>query len=95
VLDPDVVRRVDFGPVGGYDELRGAEAVARQAIAFSQMGLVVRPALINGVAGAVSTRDGEPFSVGAITVRNGKIVEIDILADRQRLGELDLKILDD
>ena len=94
VLDPDVVRRVDFGAAGGYDELRGAEAVARQAIAFSQMGLVVRPALVNGVAGAVSMRDGEPFSVGALTVRNGKIVEIDILADRERLGELDLKILD-
>ena len=94
VLDPDVVRRVDFGAAGGYDELRGAEAVARQAIAFSQMGLVVRPALVNGVAGAVSMRDGEPFSVGALTVRNGKIVEIDILADRKRLSELDLKILD-
>ena len=94
VLDPDVVRRVDFGSAGGYDELRGAEAVARQAIAFSQMGLVVRPALVNGVAGAVSMRDGEPFSVGALTVRNGKIVEIDILADRERLRELDLKILD-
>jgi len=94
VLDPDVVRRVDFGPAGGYDELRGAEAVARQAIAFSQIGLDVRPALVNGVAGAVSTRDGEPFSVGALTVRNGKIVEIDILADRERLADLDLKILD-
>ena len=94
VLDPDVVRRVDFGSAGGYDELRGAEAVARQAIAFSQMGLVVRPALVNGVAGAASMRDGEPFSVGALTVRNGKIVEIDILADRERLRELDLKILD-
>jgi RNA polymerase sigma factor (sigma-70 family) len=94
VLDPDVVRRVDLGPAGGLDELRGAEAVARQAIAFSQMGLLVRPALVNGVAGAVSMRDGEPFSVGAITVRNGKIVEIDILADRERLSELDLKILD-
>ena len=94
VLDPDVVRRVDFGAAGGYDELRGAEAVARQAISFSQMGLVVRPALVNGVAGAVSMRDGEPFSVGALTVKNGKIVEIDILADRERLGELDLKILD-
>ncbi len=94
VLDPDVVRRVDFGPVGGYNELQGAEAVARQAIAFSQMGLLVRPALINGVAGAVSVRDGEPFSVGAITVRGGKIVEIDILADRARLRQLDLTILD-
>jgi RNA polymerase sigma factor (sigma-70 family) len=95
VLDPDVVRRVDFGPAGGYNELRGAEAVARQAIAFSQLGLVVRPALVNGVAGAVSMRDGEPFSVGALTVRNGRIVEIDILADRERLSELDLRILDD
>jgi RNA polymerase sigma-70 factor (ECF subfamily) len=94
VLDPDVVRRLDLGPAGGYDELRGAEAVARQAIAFSQMGLLVRPALVNGVAGAVSMRDGEPFSVGAITVRNGKIVEIDILADPERLAELDLTILD-
>ena len=94
VLDPDVVRRLDLGPAGGYDELRGAEAVARQAIAFSQMGLLVRPALVNGVAGAVSMRDGEPFSVGAITVRNGRIVELDILADPERLAELDLTILD-
>ena len=94
VLDPDVVRRLDLGPEGGYDELRGAEAVARQAIAFSQMGLLVRPALVNGVAGAVSMRDGEPFSVGAITVRNGRIVELDILADPERLAELDLTILD-
>ena len=94
VLDPDVVRRLDLGREGGSSELRGAEAVARQAIAFSQMGLLVRPALINGVAGAVSMRDGEPFSVGAITVRGGKIVEIDILADPARLRQLDLTILD-
>jgi RNA polymerase sigma factor (sigma-70 family) len=44
---------------------------------------------------AVSTRDGEPFSVGAFTVRGGKIVEIDILADPARLRQLDLTILDD
>jgi hypothetical protein len=54
----------------------------------------VRPALINGAVGAVTIRDGEPFSVGAITVRGGKIVEMDILADPERLRELDLTILD-
>jgi RNA polymerase sigma factor (sigma-70 family) len=92
VLDPDVVLRADVGR--GTEEVRGAEAVARQAAAFSQIGLVVRPALVNGTAGLVSTRDGVPFSVGAMTVRDGRIVAIDILADPERLRELDLTILD-
>ncbi len=94
VLDPDVVLRADFGPCGGSREVRGAEAVAGQALGYSQLGLVMRPALVNGAAGAVSTRDGEPFSVGGITVRGGKIVEIDILADPERLRQLDLTVLD-
>jgi hypothetical protein len=55
----------------------------------------VRPALVNGTAGAVSTLGGEQFSVGGIIVRGGKIVELDILADPERLRELDLKVLDD
>jgi hypothetical protein len=50
----------------------------------------MHPVLINGVAGMVSTRDGRPFSVGAVTVRGGRIVEMDILADPERLGRLDL-----
>jgi RNA polymerase sigma factor (sigma-70 family) len=94
VLDPDVVLRVDVGPEGESIEVRGAQLVAGQAVAFSEIGLLVRPALVNGVAGAVSTLDGEPFSVGAITVRGGKIVEIDILSDPARLSQLDLTILD-
>jgi hypothetical protein len=49
--------------------------------------------LINGVVGAVSMRDGEPFSVGALTIRGGKIVAMDILADRERLRELDLTVM--
>ena len=93
VLDPEVVLRVDFGPESS--ELRGAEVVAGQAASFGSMGLLVRPAIVNGVAGAVSTLDGEPFSVGALTVRDGKIVEIDILADPARLSQLDLTILED
>ena len=96
VLDPEVVLRVDFGAAaGGLRELRGAEAVIGQATSYAQMGLAYRPALVNGVAGALSLRDGEPFSIGSIIVRGGRIVEIDILADPERLSRLDLSILDD
>ena len=92
VLDPDVVVRADFGR-GVTQETRGALAVAGQAEMYSRLGLVIQPALINGAVGLVSTRDGRPFSVGAITVRDGKIVEMDWLADPERLARLDLTVL--
>jgi len=97
MLDPDVVLRADRGgvPAGASREVRGAEAVASQALSYSQLSLFVRPALVNGAAGLVATRDRRPFSVGGFTVRGRKIVEIDILADPARLAELDLTILDD
>jgi RNA polymerase sigma-70 factor (ECF subfamily) len=101
VLDPDVVVRADqgvvpagaIGPVGSSGPVRGAEAVARRAMVFAQIGVITHPALVNGVAGAVTTRDGVAFSVGAFTVRGGKIVALDVLADPDRLRELDLTIL--
>jgi len=94
VLDPDVVLRADLGAAGSR-EVRGADAVIAQAMFYSQLRLVMKPALINGAAGVVTTRDGRPFSVGAFTVRGGRIVEMDWLADPARLRELDLTILDD
>jgi RNA polymerase sigma factor (sigma-70 family) len=94
VLDPDVVLRQDFGPVGGRREIRGAAAVAGRALGYAQIGLEIRPALINGVAGAVAFRHGQPFSIGAVTVRDGRIVELDFLADPERLRQLDLTVLD-
>jgi RNA polymerase sigma-70 factor, ECF subfamily len=94
VLDPDVVLRQDFGPVGGSREMRGAAAVAGQALGYARIGLDIRPALINGVAGAVAFRHGQPFTIGAITVRDGKIVDLHFLADPERLRQLDLTILD-
>jgi RNA polymerase sigma factor (sigma-70 family) len=94
LLDPDVVVRSDFGPKGGSRVVRGARAVIGQALAYSRMGLVMRRALVNGAAGAVSFQDGELFSVGAVTVRGGKIVEMDFLGDPERLRELDLTVLD-
>ncbi len=93
VLDPDVVLRADFGP-GRSREIRGAEAVAGQARFYSQLELVMKPALVNGAVGVVTVRDGRPFSVGAFTVRGGRIVEMDWLADAARLRELDLTILE-
>ena len=96
MLDPDVVLRVDLGPDGGFSHVRGAVEVASQATGYAvALGVAMRRALVNGVAGAVATLEGELYSVGAITVRNRKIVAIDILADPERLRDLDLTILDD
>jgi RNA polymerase sigma-70 factor, ECF subfamily len=94
VLDPDVVLRRDVVPLGGTREVRGARAVAGQALAYMRLGPLMQPALVNGAAGAVAILDGEPFAVGAITVKGRKIVEIDILADPERLSRLDLTFLD-
>jgi RNA polymerase sigma-70 factor, ECF subfamily len=95
LLDPDVVLRADAGALSGRSrEVRGAEAVASRARGFSRIGLDYQPALVNGAAGLVATRDGKPFSVMACTVRDGKIAEMDILADPERLAELDLTVLE-
>ncbi len=95
VLHPDVVLRADVGPrAGGVREVRGAEAVAGQSLAYSRLGLDVRPALVNGAVGAVTLLDGEPYSVGGMTVRDGRIVAVDIIADPDRLRALDLTMLD-
>jgi RNA polymerase sigma factor (sigma-70 family) len=100
VLDPDVVLRSDGGVLraGLTREVRGAAAVAEQALNFSKFirSARARPALVNGAAGVVSwSPDGRLFAVMGFTVRHGKIVEIDILADPERLSQLDLALLDD
>ena len=97
VLDPDVVLHADLGPSapGGRFEVHGVEAVAKQARTYSRLDLVIRPALVNGAAGVVTFREGEPFSVGAFTVRGGRIVEIDFLADPERVRQVDLTVLED
>ena len=91
VLDPDVVLRADFGPsAGGLRIVRGAESVAGQALTYARLGLSMRWALVNGAAGLVSIRDGRPYSVGWCVVRDGRIVEMDIVADPVRLRQVDL-----
>jgi RNA polymerase sigma-70 factor (ECF subfamily) len=97
VLDPDVVLRIDGGAAraGLSREARGARAVAEQTLTFSRLSPFVRPALVNGAAGVVVAPRGRPFAVMGFTVRRGKIVEIDVLADPARLRQLDLAVLDD
>jgi RNA polymerase sigma factor (sigma-70 family) len=93
VLDPHILLREDTGS-GTILEVRGAENVARRATAVSRLGLDVRPALVNGVAGWVSLLDGDVYAIGALTLQNGRITTMDILLDPARLARLDLTDFD-
>ncbi|TMK55720.1 MAG: sigma-70 family RNA polymerase sigma factor [Actinobacteria bacterium] len=96
VLDPDVVARGDGGRLRPAltEVVRGADAVAGRALRFANPAAVLRPALVNGAAGVVVTIGARLFSVMGFTVTNGKIVALDVLADPERLRELDLSALD-
>src|SRR5207249_5426845 len=80
VLDPDVVLRSDGGAARPGVLIRGAAAVAAQALTFAHLSPFVRPALVNGAPGVVVAPRGKPVSLMAFTVTAGKIVEIDAIA---------------
>ena len=92
VLDPDVVLRSDGGVTrpDASVVVRGSRTVAAQALTFARLSPFVRPVLVNGAAGVVVAPGGRPFSVMGFTVRRGKIVAIDALADPERLRQLNL-----
>ena len=92
VPDPDVVLRADQTALhmGASEEVRGASDVARQ---FSGRARAAQPALINGAVGLVWASGGHPRIVFDFTITGGKIVAIDMLADPERLNELDLAVL--
>jgi ketosteroid isomerase-like protein len=93
VLDPEVVLRSDGGTrrPGMNVLLRGAEAVAGRAMRFRQFAATATHTHVNGIPGGVSwAHDGTPFSVLSFTVRGGRIAEIDVLADPERLAALGL-----
>src|SRR5437667_564872 len=96
VLDPEIVLRADGGALAGASRVvRGAQAVAAQASTFSRLGLSNQFVLVSGNIGLVSRRsDGRLFSVLGFTIAGGKVVEIDILADPERLGRLDLSAIE-
>ncbi len=92
LLDPDVVLRADRAAVraGASREVRGATAVAET---FSGRARFAQPALVDGAVGAVWAPGGRPRVVFGFTITRGKIVEIDLVADPERLRQLDLAIL--
>jgi ketosteroid isomerase-like protein len=94
LLHPDVVLRSDFGgrrPAAPVT--RGRAAVARQALAGALPAAQLRPALVNGAAGAVVTVGGRPFAVLGFTVTDGRIVEIDAIADPDRVRRVAAAVL--
>ncbi len=95
VLDPEIVLRADGGAAKGMSRLvRGAQAVAAQAAAFSKLALSIEVILVNGSIGLASRLpDGRLFSVLGFTIAGDKVVEIDILADPDRLSRLDRSAL--
>lgn len=97
LLDPDVVLRSDGGVLSARASgvVHGARAVAGRAIMFARRDAVVRAALVNGAAGVVVMIHGRPFSIMGFTAANGKIAEIDVLVDPERLNAIDLTDLDD
>jgi RNA polymerase sigma factor (sigma-70 family) len=97
VLDPEVVLRADGGTARARQSvvIHGAREVAAQAAIGTRFAPFVRPALVNGTAGAVVVAGGRLLSVMAFTVANGKVAAIDVLFDPDRLAGLDLAVLDD
>ncbi|ADD42978.1 RNA polymerase sigma factor SigJ [Stackebrandtia nassauensis] len=96
ILDPDVVLRGDTGALPDVVVLRGRDAVAGQLETFHRMAAIAitRPALVNGTEGQLNFVDGELFSIMSFSVVDGRITEIDILSDAERLSTLDLTNLD-
>src|SRR3954452_8697792 len=92
VLDPDIVLRADAGAAmpAASIEVRGAQEVAGRALMWSRADLTMHRALVNGAVGLVATRQGRPFSIMGLTIRGGKITEMNILADPDRLAHIDL-----
>jgi RNA polymerase sigma factor (sigma-70 family) len=97
LLDPDVVLRADTGgaPAEPSQLLRGARPVAAQVLRFAPLARFARPVQVNGTPGLIAAQNGQPISVASVTIRRGKIVEIDILADPERLSRLDPTVLGD
>jgi RNA polymerase sigma-70 factor (ECF subfamily) len=95
LLDPDVVLRSDFGArrPAAPKVTHGAAAVARQALIAALPTAQLHPALVNGAAGVVVTVRGRPFAVLGFTVAEGKIVEIDAIADPERVRRIAAAVL--
>jgi RNA polymerase sigma-70 factor (ECF subfamily) len=88
LLDPAVVVRADTA--GGTRVVRGAAAVASQALGFAWRARSARPVLVNGTPGVVAARHGQPAWVLAFAIADGRITGIRVFAGPEHLGGLEL-----
>jgi RNA polymerase sigma-70 factor (ECF subfamily) len=97
LLNPDVVLRADFGARrrAASRVIHGAAEVARQALMGALLDAQLHPALVNGAAGVVVTVRGQPFVIMGFTVAGGQIVEIDVIADSERVRRIAAAVLTD
>jgi RNA polymerase sigma-70 factor (ECF subfamily) len=95
LLDPDVVLRADraAAPEGMSRDVRGALAVARGAQAFSERARFAQPALVNGAVGIIVAPRGRLLIALGLDIRRGRIAAIDVIADPERLREVDVAVL--
>ena len=95
LLDPDVVVRVDAAstPRGAPFEIRGAETWARGAITFARGVRSARPALVDGGPGLIVAPHGRVERALRFTITAGKITEVDIVADVERVRALEIAVL--
>jgi RNA polymerase sigma-70 factor, ECF subfamily len=93
LLHPDAVLHGEFGGRAAPVLIQGAAHVARQARMGARADAVVHPALVNGAVGAVITLRGRPFAIMGFTVTDGRIAEIDAIADPERVGRLAAAVL--
>lgn len=93
LLDPEVVLRADYGDRRPSEVIRGAEAVAGQAFRGAIPKAVVTQVLVNGETGGLITVGGRPFALMAFTVSQGRITEIDAIADPERVARLAASVL--
>src|SRR5262249_50237088 len=94
VLDPDVVLRADAGAaMGGLQLVHGAAAGGGRALPLARAAKRPhQPVLVNGSAGLITLSDGEAIGVMGFTIVDGRIREIDIYADPDRVRQLNLTI---
>lgn len=97
LLDPDVVLRADQDvvPTPSPIVIRGARAVAKGAVASMGRAQSTQPVLVNGTVGLVMAESGQPGVVLRFSFKQDKITDIDVIADVDRLGQLNLSVLDD
>lgn len=98
VLDPDVVVRLDAATTGSGAprEIHGAQHWAKGAVAFSRSvgSHDVEPALIDGTVGLVWAPHGKLRRVVRFRFAQDRIAEVEIIADPERLRDLDLALLE-